>query len=130
MARHRCRPAGRSRSPGILDLTRAAATTRLLAEPVSSFVGGRPAEVPERYAVADPAALVPAACPVWAVHAEDDEVVPAEQSSAYVAARQGSRRHGRAGAWSPATTSIIDPDAPSFPTIREADHRGLGQVDG
>lgn len=47
------------------------------------LLGGTPDEVPERYAVADPLALVPPPVPVLLVHARDDDRVPVAQSQAY-----------------------------------------------
>ncbi len=49
---------------------------------VRDFLGGTPDEVPDVYAVADPAALFPA-IPVHVLHGADDEVVPAELSERY-----------------------------------------------
>ena len=56
---------------------------------------------------------------MWAVHAADDQVVPLVQATSYVA-------HARAaGAGAETVTvpgdhfSLIDPQAPSFPTIRK-----------
>jgi acetyl esterase/lipase len=44
------------------------------------LMGGTPDEVPERYAVADPAALPPPSVPVTLVHGTDDDHVPAGMS--------------------------------------------------
>jgi acetyl esterase/lipase len=52
---------------------------------VRSLMGGGPDEVPERYAVADPAALPPPAVPVTLLHGTADEQVPAEMSRAFSA---------------------------------------------
>ncbi|GAA4913248.1 hypothetical protein GCM10023204_18750 [Actinomycetospora succinea] len=48
-----------------------------------AFVGAGPDEAPERYALADPAALLPLGVPVRAVHAPDDDRVPFAISRAY-----------------------------------------------
>jgi dipeptidyl aminopeptidase/acylaminoacyl peptidase len=86
---------------------------------VDEFAGGGPRQQPEHYAESDPTLLVPATCPVWAVHAADDQVVPVAQALSYVT-------HARAaGARAETVTvpgdhfSLIDPQAPSFPTIRQ-----------
>jgi acetyl esterase/lipase len=102
---------------GVLDLTLAATEPRSRG-PVTAFVGGTPAEVPERYALADPARLVPPHCPVWAVHAEDDEVVPAVQSTTY--ARLAQAAGGRVEALSVPGDhfTLIDPESEAFPTIQ------------
>jgi acetyl esterase/lipase len=103
---------------GLLDLTRAAADPLSLG-PVIAFMGGTPVEVPHDYAVADPALLVPASCPVWAVQAADDQVVDPEQSTRYVA------RDLAAGGKAQAVTvpgdhfTLIDPGSSAFPTIQK-----------
>jgi fermentation-respiration switch protein FrsA (DUF1100 family) len=63
--------------------------------------------------------LVPAGCPVWVVHAEDDDVVPAEQGTSYA-----GRARAAGGRVEQVTVpgdhfTLIDPRAASFPTIRE-----------
>ncbi len=45
-----------------------------------NLMGGTPDEVPERYAVADPAALPPPPVPVTLVHGTDDDTVPVAMS--------------------------------------------------
>ena len=114
----RVRPTGVVSLSGVLDLTRAAVTPGS-SVPVDEFAGGGPDQQPEHFATSDPTLLVPASCPVWAVHAEDDQVVPLVQATSYVA-------HARAaGAGAETVTvpgdhfSLIDPQAPSFPTIRK-----------
>jgi acetyl esterase/lipase len=54
---------------------------------VRNLMGGGPDEVPERYAVADPAALPPPPVPVTLVHGTADEQVPAGMSRAFHAGR-------------------------------------------
>jgi pimeloyl-ACP methyl ester carboxylesterase len=49
---------------------------------VNSLLGGGPDDVPERYAVADPAALTPPAVPVTLVHGTADDRVPVGMSRA------------------------------------------------
>jgi acetyl esterase/lipase len=121
----RVRPDGVISLSGVLDLTRAADAAGSSA-PVTDFAGGTPADEPAHYALSDPTRLVPAACPVWAVHAERDDVVPGEQATSYVA-------HARAaGARAKLVTvpgdhfTVIDPRAPSFPTIRRLIDRARG----
>jgi acetyl esterase/lipase len=53
---------------------------------VPALLGGTPQEVPERYAVADPIALLPVGADVTCVHAPGDDLVPISQSRDYVAA--------------------------------------------
>lgn len=52
---------------------------------VDALVGGPPSRYPERYAVADPVALVPSGVRTVLVHGVDDAVVPISQSEAYLA---------------------------------------------
>lgn len=53
---------------------------------VQALMGGGPDEVPERYAVADPLALLPIDADVTCVHAAGDDLVPISQSETYVSA--------------------------------------------
>ena len=103
---------------GLLALTRGG-NDPALAGTISSFVGGLPADVPDSYAVADPAELVPASCPVWAVRADNDELVPADQSSSYVAAARAAGGTAEEVVVSADHSSIADPDASSFPAIEK-----------
>ena len=72
---------------GVLDLTRGQATG-VGGGAVEAFLGGTPQEVPEAYAVADPARLLPG-IPVLLLHARDDDVVPIELSERYAAVHHG-----------------------------------------
>jgi pimeloyl-ACP methyl ester carboxylesterase len=51
------------------------------------LMGGGPDEVPERYAVADPAALPPPPVPVTLVHGTEDDNVPVGMSRAFKVGR-------------------------------------------
>lgn len=53
---------------------------------VERLCGGTPEQVPDRYAVADPTALLPTGVRTVLVHATDDDVVPVTQSEHYLAA--------------------------------------------
>jgi acetyl esterase/lipase len=55
---------------------------------VELFAGGSPASFPERYAEADPLALLPITTPTVLVHGADDDVVPLSQSQTYASASQ------------------------------------------
>ena len=50
-----------------------------------ALLGGTPAEVPERFAAADPIRRAPLDVPVLIVHPQDDETIPVERSRAYAA---------------------------------------------
>jgi acetyl esterase/lipase len=101
-----------------------------LAGTVANFVGGRPVDVPERYAMADPAQLVPASSPVWAVRAEDDQLVPADQSALYVRAAKAAGGDAEEVVVPGDHDSIADPDAPSFPAIEKLITEALAQDGG
>ena len=68
---------------GVLDLS-SAADEGLGGGAAINLMGTRPGRDPEQYALSDPAELVPAKGRVIAVHAEDDQLVPLDQSSTYV----------------------------------------------
>jgi acetyl esterase/lipase len=53
---------------------------------VEALVGGAPHDVPDRYAVASPAALLPLGVPQLLVHGLQDDIVPSSQSRLYAAA--------------------------------------------
>jgi acetyl esterase/lipase len=55
-------------------------------EPAHELMGGRPEEVPERYAAADPMRLVPLGVPTLLIHGVDDETVPVRRSRRYAEA--------------------------------------------
>jgi acetyl esterase/lipase len=114
----RVRPVGVVSLSGVLDLTRAASMAGS-SEPVTSYAGGGPQDVPQHYAVSDPTLLVPAACPVWAVHAEADQVVPGVQATSYVAHALAAGGHAEEVTVPGDHFTLIDPRAPSWPTIRK-----------
>jgi acetyl esterase/lipase len=70
---------------GVLDLVQGAAAG-LGGGAVVRFLGGTPAEVPERYAVASPYELLPIGVPSTLIHGIKDTVVPIDQSDRYAAA--------------------------------------------
>ena len=102
---------------GLLDLT-AAALSPESAGPVQSLMGGPPAQHPGRYALADPALLVPASCPVTAAQAEDEQVIPTDQASRYVAAARAAGGQASYVALPGDHLALIDPQASAFPTLR------------
>ncbi|MEO9139133.1 MAG: alpha/beta hydrolase [Jatrophihabitans sp.] len=70
---------------GVLDLA-VAADTGVGGQSAAQLVRGTPAGQPERYRLADPIAQVPIDAPVYCLHSPDDQNVPLQQSTAYVAA--------------------------------------------
>ena len=77
---------------------------------VRILMGGGPDEVPERYAVADPAALPAPPVPVTLVHGSDDDTVPPEMSRAFTAGRLVEI----AGA---GHFDLINPHSPAWPRV-------------
>jgi dipeptidyl aminopeptidase/acylaminoacyl peptidase len=74
---------------GVVDLV-AAAQQRLGSGATQALLGGEPDAVPDRYAVASPAALVPLGVPVALVHGTADDIVPLDQSRRYDAAARAA----------------------------------------
>jgi len=70
---------------GVTDLA-ACAQEGLIAGACPQFLGGMPAERPERYALVSPIERVPLGLPQVVVHGRDDNVVPLAQSERYAAA--------------------------------------------
>jgi len=59
-------------------------------DPARALLGGTPAEVPERWAQADPMRRIPLGVPVGLVHARGDETVSVERSREYAAAARAA----------------------------------------
>lgn len=70
---------------GVVDL-RLASSLRLSDGVVHRFLGGEPADVPERYAAASPAERLPLGVPVLLTHGGRDDTVPAQMSERFAAA--------------------------------------------
>ena len=103
---------------GVLDLERAA-VQGMGTDAVRGFLGAGPAEAPDRYAVADPARLLPTGARVLCVHGAADTTVPPEQSERYAAAaaRAGDAVEVR---MVPGDHMVlIDPDHPSWRLVRD-----------
>jgi fermentation-respiration switch protein FrsA (DUF1100 family) len=56
---------------------------------------------------------------VWAVRAEDDQVVPPEQATSYVDRAKAAGAKAELVVVPGDHYTLIDPRAPSFPTIRK-----------
>jgi acetyl esterase/lipase len=92
----------------VTDLARAGASARAL-------VGGGPADVPDRYAMADPMRRAPLDVPVLLVHPADDATVPLARSREYAAAAR--ERGGDVELVEPPTgghRGVIDPSSPAW----------------
>lgn len=105
---------------GVCDL-RQAWELRLSNRIVETFMGGSPAAVPERYAAASPADLVPLGVRQVLVHGTADENVPFAISRDYCAAAQ-ARGDAVTLLALPGTRhfELIDPHSREWPQITEA----------
>jgi acetyl esterase/lipase len=118
-------PGGEARVPlagvvslsGLLDLS-AAASAPESASPVRQLMGGTPDQHPDRYALADPALLVPASCHVIACQAEDEQVIPTDQASRYLAAARSAGGEASYVALPGNHFDLIDPTSSAFPILR------------
>lgn len=115
----RVRPRGVVSQAGVLDLV-AAADDPARGTPVVAFLGGTPAGVPDRYAAASPAALVPAGCPVVCVHGLADTTVDPDQSRRYVDAATRAGGDARLRPIDGADhDALIDTTSPAWAACRE-----------
>ncbi|ROR92895.1 alpha/beta hydrolase [Nocardioides aurantiacus] len=121
----RGRLAGAVSLSGVLDLDLASGRSGS-SGPVRAFTGGTPRSAARAYAAADPTALVPAPCPVWAVQAEDDQVVPREQATSYVAAAREAGGTAELVLVPGDHFTVIDPDARSTATVERLLRRAAG----
>jgi acetyl esterase/lipase len=64
---------------------RACHDERLGDDAATHLIGGSPQELPDRYAVTDPARLLPLGVPIMLVHGADDDRVPARMSRDFAA---------------------------------------------
>jgi acetyl esterase/lipase len=105
---------------GVSDLD-AAARAHLGGDAVQEFLGGEPDEVPDAYALADPARLLPFGVPQLLVHGADDDRVPLSLSRSFVerarAAGDDSRILELAGA---GHFDVIDPRSAGWAAIERA----------
>ena len=77
---------------GVCDL-RAGWETRMGTGVVEEFLGGSPAQYPERYRAASPSERLPMRVPTRLVHGEKDDVVPISQAENFdIAARKAGDR--------------------------------------
>lgn len=102
---------------GVLDLTTAASAPES-SGPVVALMGGTPQQHPDRYRLGDPTLLVPAACPVFAAQATQEQVIPVAQAAAYVAKARAAGGTATQVALEGDHFSISTPDAPSFATVQ------------
>lgn len=119
-ANPRVRLKGAVPQAGVLDLADGSAQG-LGAGAVDAFIGGKPAAVAERYAIASPIALLPAGVPVICVHGAADDTVPIRQSERYVAAARAAGDPARLVRL-PGTGhfEVIDPADPAWRACKDA----------
>jgi dipeptidyl aminopeptidase/acylaminoacyl peptidase len=108
---------------GVVDLARAHALG-LSADATGDLLGGAPEAVPERYAAASPAALLPLGAPQVLVHGTADDSVPFALSEGYVEAARAAGDEATLLAL-PGTGhfEVIDPRAREWPEIVAAIRR-------
>jgi len=87
---------------------------------VQALLGGTPAQVPERYAAADPTALLPTGVRSVLVHADGDDLVPISQSTAYVAAATAVGDDSRLVRFDGGHFEHLDPASAAVAALREA----------
>jgi acetyl esterase/lipase len=113
-------PRGAVSLAGVADL-RHAADLRIGDGAVQAFLGGEPADVPERYAAASPYERLPMGVPQVLVHGTDDDTVPFTIAERYAEAAK------RAGDDIRLVTlegtghfELIDPLTDAWPAVRSA----------
>jgi len=85
----RVHPCGAVSQAGVADLV-AGAGAWLGNGACQALLGGSPGEVPDRYAAASPATLLPVGVPQLLVHGGRDDLVPPSQSRDYAAAARAA----------------------------------------
>lgn len=86
---------------------------------VQALLGGGPDQVPDRYAVADPVALVPTGVRTVCLHGVADDVVPIRQSELYVAAATAAGDDARLQRLPGGHFEHLDPTSPAIDALRE-----------
>lgn len=125
----RLHPAGAVAQAGVLDLV-AGAGARLGGDAVQALLGGQPAEVPDRYVLASPVALLPIGVPVELVNGRDDLVVPPDQSHRYRAAAEEAGDRVTLTEVPGDHFSLIDPTTPAWTACVAALARLVGTAPG
>ena len=87
---------------------------------VQALLGGTPTSVPERYAAADPSALLPTGVRSVLVHADDDDLVPISQSTGYVAAATAAGDDSRLVRVNGGHFGHLDPASSAVAALRAA----------
>ncbi len=100
---------------GVVDLV-AAERQMVGGTSVRALMGGDPDDVPERYALGSPAALLPLGVPQFLIHGEADRSVPASLSADYVerARAMGDREARYLPLSGTGHMELIDPNKQAF----------------
>jgi acetyl esterase/lipase len=104
---------------GCLDLTMVA-ELGLDEGAAHDLMGGSPADVPARYALADPTLLGPSACPVVAVHGTADDLVPVAVTESWWSAAATPDRDQLVRLEGLGHFALIDPTATAYPLLTTA----------
>lgn len=105
---------------GVVDL-RMCRQMKLSNNVVEELMGGAPNDVPERYATASPAELLPLGVKQVLIHGTDDQIVPFQMSKSYQA--RAASLGDDATLISMKGTGhfeVIDPQSAAWPTVRAA----------
>ena len=109
---------------GVLDLV-TAAEQGLGVGATQALLGGEPAEVPDRYDIGSPAALLPIGVPVELVHGTADVNVPIDQSRRYAAAAEAAGDTVTLTEFAGDHFALIDPSTPAWADCLAAARRLL-----
>jgi acetyl esterase/lipase len=105
---------------GVLDL-HLADRLRLDGDATDSLLGGTAAQVPDRFAVTDPAMLVPTGVPTICVHGKLDDIVPIDLSHRYASAAGVGGDDVEVRAVEDAEHfAVIDPRSTAWPVVLSA----------
>jgi acetyl esterase/lipase len=88
---------------------------------VRSLMGGRPGDVPDHYAAADPGMLLPLSAPQILIQGSNDDQIPPELPERYAANARRQGDHVRVTIVPGADHfDLVDPESPAWPTTRDA----------
>jgi acetyl esterase/lipase len=97
-----------------------AARQHLGAGAAQVLLGGGPDEVPDRYAVADPLALLPTGVRTVLIHGTDDDDVPISQAERYVSAASAVGDESTLVRYDGGHFEHLDPDSLACDLLRQA----------